>query len=76
MSVSGMPDTLDHFAGPDLEDDFAAVHARLGDTDSALVWLAHVLNEPSPTSRAYVRLDPDFASLRNDSRFQKLVAGP
>jgi uncharacterized protein YfaS (alpha-2-macroglobulin family) len=54
----------------------AAAWALLGDAERAL----DVLESAAAMRRAYVveraRIDPDFESLRSESRFQRLVGSP
>jgi hypothetical protein len=56
------------------------VAAQMGEPDRAIAALQKLLSIPAitdtaaPFTRALLRLDPMFDSLRNDSRFQKLVA--
>ena len=61
----------------------ARVAARMGEPDRAIAALQKLLSMPyegalppgnAPLTPALLRLDPMFDSLRNDSRFQKLVA--
>ncbi len=52
--------------------DVAAVHAGLGQTDEALAWLEKAYDERVP-ALPHVRVEPQFAALRSDPRFQDLL---
>ena len=77
--ISSEKDALD---GPSATELLARVSARLGDPDCAIVALEKLLPLPYngvlasgvPLTSALLRLDPMFDPLRNDPRFQKLVA--
>lgn len=53
----------------------AAVHARRGETESALEWLGRAM-EASPDVRAQARHDADFESLKSLEGFQQLLDAP
>jgi tetratricopeptide (TPR) repeat protein len=55
--------------------ELACVEARAGETDRALELLADALNR-EPRYADYARDDPDFASLRADSRFSAIAGQP
>src|SRR5437879_5657300 len=72
----------DALTGPRPLDILARVTARIGDPDRAISTLTKLLSIPyeaplaanPPLTPALLRLDPMFDPLRNDPRFQKLVA--
>jgi len=64
--------------GPDLEAAVARIYARLGDADHAIPILKRLLQTPYPGATfltpATLRLDPLWDPIRNDPRFQELLA--
>jgi tetratricopeptide (TPR) repeat protein len=52
--------------------DFAMVNAGLGDRDQAFYWLERAFKDRD-SHLPYVQVDPRFASLRAESRFQELL---
>jgi len=52
----------------------ARSHVLLGEPDLAIDELEQVLSIPFYVSRAWLRIDPNFATLRGHPRFAKLVA--
>ena len=58
----------------DAESWAAAGYALLGDLDKALPLLQDSLAKPNGTTIAYLKLDPAWDGVRNDPRFQKLLA--
>ena len=64
----------DAVAKPSAEAALAQIQARFGDLDSAIAALPHLLEVPAGLNPADLRNDPLWDPLRNDPRFQKLVA--
>ena len=64
--------------GPSEEDEMARIYAQLGDADHAIPMLKRLLRTPYPSATfltpATLRLDPIWDSIRNDPRFQELIA--
>jgi tetratricopeptide (TPR) repeat protein len=77
-----IPIEKDAFNGPGPTEILARVAARMGERDRAIAALQKLLSIPYfsplannvPLTPALLRLDPDFDSLRDDPRFQRLVA--
>jgi len=51
----------------------AVIEAGLGDTEAAVLWLRKAVEERSHWI-VWIRLDPSFNLMRDDPRFQELVA--
>jgi serine/threonine protein kinase/Flp pilus assembly protein TadD len=80
--IAANPIEKDAMRGPVSLEILARVAARMGEPDRAIAALQKLLVIPYagplannvPLTRALLRLDPMFDPLRNDPRFQKLVA--
>ena len=72
-----MPVSRDAYSGPGYLGYVAQLFVRLGENDQALDTLRQLLAVPSSgvaISPALLKLDPVWDPLRNDPRFQKLIA--
>ena len=82
--MAAIPIEKDAIDGPSPIEILARVAARMGEPDRAIAALQKLLSIPYkgalassvPLTPALLRLDPMFDPLRNNSRFQKLVASP
>ena len=67
------PVSRDAFAGPYIQHQLARIYILAGEQDKALDTLEPLLKIPYYLSPAWLKVDPTFAPLRNNPRFQKLV---
>ena len=72
--VALMPVARDAEIGPYLEHVRARTYLLVGERERALDALERVLAVPFYVSRAWLRIDPSFAPLRGNPRFERLTA--
>jgi tetratricopeptide (TPR) repeat protein len=70
------PTSEDPFEGPSREEEMAQIYASLGNADEAIPILKRWIHVPSATgiTPGALRIDPDWDPIRNDPRFQQLLA--
>jgi len=73
-AVEILPVSRDANDGPDLQMDLAYVETLVGESDAAVRRLAYLLAIPSDLSVPLLRVDPMWDALRENPRFQQLVA--
>jgi tetratricopeptide (TPR) repeat protein len=70
-----LPMTRDGYAGPYIEHLLVRNYMLCGEKAKALDHLEPLLQVPYHLSPGWLRIDPTFAPLRGEPRFQKMVAG-
>jgi TolB-like protein/class 3 adenylate cyclase/Flp pilus assembly protein TadD len=73
-AVELVPVSKDAIDGTNLILNLAVIYAWTGEKDLALKQLAEAAQLPSSLSYGWLRLHPDWDTLRNDPRFEKIVA--
>ena len=73
-AIALLPSAKDAVEGPGCEENLALVEVLVGEKNRAIPRLQHLLAIPYNNflTRALLRLDPQWDSLRGDARFQKL----
>lgn len=74
------PESHDAVTGSSVTLRLARMHALLGEADATLTLLAHLLAEPVNEWNGFsihdLRLRPEWAAVRGDARFQRLLQAP
>jgi serine/threonine-protein kinase len=71
--VALMPLKRDYFSGSYLQHQLARTYLAAGQPERALDILERLLAQPYYLSRGWLRIDPQFAPLRSNPRFQRLI---
>jgi TolB-like protein/Flp pilus assembly protein TadD len=74
-AVALMPTAKDAYVGPYLQHQLARIYLLVGEPDKALDQLEPLLKIPYYLSPGWLRIDPNFAPLRGNPRFERLVKG-
>jgi TolB-like protein/tetratricopeptide (TPR) repeat protein/tRNA A-37 threonylcarbamoyl transferase component Bud32 len=75
-AVSAVPLSADGYSGPYYQHLLVRVYLMNGETDKALDALEPLLKVPYFLSPGWLRIDPAFASLHGNPRFERLIAEP
>jgi TolB-like protein/Flp pilus assembly protein TadD len=73
-AVELLPVSLDAYDGPVVETNLAVIYAQIGERDQAIEQLARLLKLPNGPTPGTLRVEPEWDPLRNDPRFEKLIA--
>jgi tetratricopeptide (TPR) repeat protein len=68
-----LPPTKDMYVSSTRGNAYAAIYTLLGDKDAAISTLEKSAGSPGEITRNWLRLDPRYASLRSNPRFQRLI---
>jgi hypothetical protein len=71
-----LPESIDAVDGPAVSETRAKILAWAGDRDQAISEVARLLHTPYGANIYVERVDPGWIPIRDDPRFQSLVADP
>jgi tetratricopeptide (TPR) repeat protein len=74
-AVALMPISTNAEDGPYFQHQLARIYILIGEQELALDQLESLLRIPYYLSPSWLKIDPNFSSLRTNPRFQRLVAG-
>jgi len=75
-AVEVLPVSKDAYTGPYLQHQLVRIYLLVGESEKALDLLEPLLRMPYHLSPGWLRIDPAFAPLKGNPRFERLVAGP
>jgi hypothetical protein len=70
-----MPTSRDAFQAPYMQHQLARIYLLVGEPDKALDQFEGLLKVPYYLSPGWLRIDPTFAPLKGNPRFERLIAG-
>ena len=73
--VALLPISRDAFLGPYVQHQLARIYLLVGEPEKALDQLEPLLKIPYYLSPGWLKIDPNFAPLRGNPRFERLVNG-
>ncbi len=74
LAVALLPMSKEAWRGARRAEDLARIYAMVGEYDAAIDQLESLLAVPSPTTVPMLRIDPAWEPLRDQPRFQALLA--
>jgi tetratricopeptide (TPR) repeat protein len=74
QAIALWPTARDGYIGPYLQHQLARIYTVAGEPDKAIDQLEALLKMPYFLSPGWLRIDPNFAPLKGNPRFEKLVA--
>jgi TolB-like protein/tRNA A-37 threonylcarbamoyl transferase component Bud32/Tfp pilus assembly protein PilF len=74
-AVALLPVTKDAYLGPYIQHQLVRIYLLVGEPEKALDQLEPLLKMPYYLSPGWLRIDPTFAPLKGNPRFERLVAG-
>ena len=74
-AVKLWPISRDAYFGPYIQHQLVRIYLLVGEPEKALDQLEPLLKMPYYLSPGWLRIDPTFAPLKGNPRFEKLVAG-
>lgn len=74
-AVALQPIEKDHFSGPYYSHILCRIYLKSGEPDKAIDLLEQITRIPYILSPGWLKIDPNFDSIRKNPRFQRLVAG-
>ena len=73
--VALLPISRDAYIGPYIQHQLARIYLLVGEPEKALDQLEPLLKIPYYLSPGWLKIDPNFAPLRGNPRFERLVKG-